>query len=83
MSAHVHFLTGLTFFIEKNSKGNMQRVYAICIQTKPLQRSVHNRVHRDRDEKKEGECICPLSWSVHAPYTATLYVMVNIVKVGA
>ncbi len=36
------------------------------------------RVHRDRDEIG-GVCNCPLSWSV---YTATLYVMVNIVKRG-
>ncbi len=30
-----------------------------------------------RIEMKYRECICPLSWSVN---TATLYVMVNIVK---
>jgi hypothetical protein len=48
-------------------------------QLQPVGNAFCHRVHVGVEEK-QGECICPLSWS--GAYTTTLLVMVDRVKVG-
>jgi hypothetical protein len=53
--------------------------FVISKQLYKCQKASAHRVHI-LVEMKQGRCICPLSWSVQ--YTATLLVMVNVVKGG-
>jgi hypothetical protein len=55
---------------------SVQPMFAVTHSTQIWQCKKH-RVHK-LIEMKQGECICPLSWSVKN--TATLYVMVTTVK---